>query len=154
MRNEQHSGATIFPQPQHFILHAHSRESVERAERFIEQQNLRMIDKCARKRNTLGHATGKMMRIRICKRFESDQPHEFVHFIPFFAQHTACSEASLNIPAHSQPWEQIWILKNETALRARSDNLFVADKQFTRIRNIQASDESKQCRLSTTARPD
>ena len=94
------------------------------------------------------------MRIRIRKRFESDQPHEFVHFIPFFAQHTARSETGLDIPANSQPWEQIWILKNETALGARSDNLFVADKQLTRIRNIQAGDESKQCRLSTTARPD
>jgi hypothetical protein len=87
-----------------------------------------MIDECARKRNTLGHATGKMMRIRIRKRFESNQPHEFVHFIPFFAQHATCSEAGLNIPSHSQPREQIWILKNETALRVRSDNLFVADK--------------------------
>src|SRR6266498_4141795 len=94
-----------------------------------------------------------MMRIRISKRFERDQPHEFVHFISLFAQHTARSEAGLDIPANRQPWEQIWILKNETALRVRSDNLFVADKQLTRIRNIQAGDESKQRRLSTTARP-
>src|SRR4029077_20455363 len=113
-----------------------------------------MIDECARKRNTLGHATGKVMRIRIRKRFESNQAHEFVHFIPFFAQHATRSEACLDIPAHSQPREQIWILKNETALRARSDNFFVADEQFTRIRKIQAGDESKQRRLSTTTRPD
>ena len=113
-----------------------------------------MIDECACKRNTLGHATGKMMRIRIRKRFESDQPHEFVHFIPFFAQHSTRSEAGLNIAANGQPREQIWILENEAALRVRSDNVFVADKQLTRIRNIQAGDESKQRRLSTTARPD
>ena len=93
------------------------------------------------------------MRIRIRKRFECDQPHKFVHFIPFFAQHTARSEAGLNIAANSQPWEQIWILKNETALRVRCDNFLVADEQLTRIGNIQASDESKQRRLSTTAGP-
>ena len=154
VRDEQHRGATIFPQAQYFILHAHARESVERAERFIEQENFGMIDQCACERNALGHAAGKMMRIRIGKRFESDQPHEFVHFISFFAQHSARNEAGLNIAANSQPWEQIWILKNETALRARSDNLFVADKQLARIRQIQAGDESKQRRLSTTARPD
>ena len=34
--DEQHRGATILPQPHYFILHAHPRESVERAERFIE----------------------------------------------------------------------------------------------------------------------
>ena len=72
-----------------------------------------------------------MMRIRIRKRFESDQPHEFVHFIPFFAQHSTCGEAGLNIAANSQPWEQIRILKNKTTLGARSDNFFVADKQLT-----------------------
>jgi hypothetical protein len=44
---------------------------------------------------------------------------------------TARSEAGLDIPAHSQPWEQIRILKNETALGAWSDNFFVADKQLT-----------------------
>ena len=92
------------------------------------------------------------MRIRISKRFESNQPHEFVHFIPFFAQHATRSEASLNVAANSQPWEQIRILKNETALRVRSDNFFLADDQLTRIRNIQAGNESKQRRLTTTTR--
>ena len=75
-------------------------------------------------------------------------------FISFFVQHTARNQAGLDIPANSQPRKQIWILKNKTALRARSDNFFVADKQLARIRNIQAGDESKQRRLSTTARPD
>src|SRR5215217_1157445 len=112
-----------------------------------------MIDECACQRNTLRHATGKVMRIGIRKRFKSNQPHELVHFIPFFAQHATRNEAGLNVSANSQPWEQIWILKNETALSVRSYNLFVADNQLTRIRNIQAGDESEQCRLSTTARP-
>ena len=56
--DEQHGGATIFPQAQHFVLHPHAGKGVERAERFIEQQNLGMIDECACKRNTLGHAAG------------------------------------------------------------------------------------------------
>jgi hypothetical protein len=95
-----------------------------------------------------------MMRIGVSKRFESDQPHEFVHFISFFMQHTACNEPGLDITANSQPRKKIWILKDETAFRVRSDNFFVADKQIARIRNIQTSHESKQCRLSTTARTD
>jgi hypothetical protein len=152
--DEQHCCAPIFPEAQNFVLHAHSREGVERAERFIEQENFGMIDECACKRNTLGHATGKMVRICTSKRFESDQPHEFVHFISFFAQDTPRGEAGLDIPADSQPREQIRILKNETALRVRFDNFFVADNQLPRIRNIQAGDESKQRRLSTTTRSD
>jgi hypothetical protein len=42
-----------------------------------------------------------VMRISVRKRFESDQPHEFVRFIAFFAQHSTCSETSLNIAANS-----------------------------------------------------
>src|SRR5512144_635637 len=102
-----------------------------------------MIDERARKRNTLGHAAGKMMRIRIGKRFEADQPHEFIHFISFFAQHTARNEAGLDIPTNSQPREKVWILENETTLRARPDNYFVAYKHFPRVGKIQAGDESK-----------
>jgi hypothetical protein len=44
MGDEQHRGATILPQAQHFVLHPHAREGVERAERFIEQENFGMID--------------------------------------------------------------------------------------------------------------
>ncbi len=150
--DEQHRGAAIFPQTQHFVLHAHPREGVECPEGFIEQENLGVIDECARKGNALSHASGKMMWIRIGKRFESDQPHEFVHFISFFVQHAAGNEANLDVATNSQPRKQIWILKNKTALRARSENFLVIDKQFTRIRRIQTGDESKQRRLSATAR--
>jgi hypothetical protein len=152
MRDEEHCRATVFPQPQHFILHPHACESVERTERFIEQENFGMIDKCACKGNSLSHATGKMMRIRIRKRFEPDQPHEFVHFIAFFSQYTASNQAGFDIPANRQPRKQVRVLENKTAFCAGSDNLFIADKKVSRIWNIQAGDESKQRRLSTSAR--
>jgi hypothetical protein len=152
--DEQHRGATILPQAKHLVLHPHAGKGVERAERFIEQENFRVINECSCQSNTLSHAAGKMMRIRISKRFEADQPHEFAHFISFFAQNTARNEASFDITANSQPREQIWILKHETAFGARFDDFFVADKQLARIRNIQSGDQSKQRRLSTAARSD
>ena len=37
MGDEQHRGAPIFPQAQHFVLHAHPCKGVERAEGFVEQ---------------------------------------------------------------------------------------------------------------------
>jgi hypothetical protein len=83
--DEKHCGAVIFPEPQHFVLHAHAREGIERAERFVEQENFRVIDECARQSNALGHTPGKMMRISIGKCLESDEPHELVHFVSFFA---------------------------------------------------------------------
>src|SRR5262245_16213495 len=103
--NEQHGGATILPQAQHFVLHPHAGEGVEGAERLIKQEYFGMIDECACKRDTLGHPTGKMVRICIRKCFESDQPHEFAHFRSVFMQDSAGNEPSLNIPANGQPWK-------------------------------------------------
>jgi hypothetical protein len=94
-----------------------------------------------------------MMRIRIGECFEADEPHEFMHFRSLFMQDSARNEAGFNVAANCKPRKQIRILKNEATLRVRSDNFFVADKQLARIGNIQAGNESKQRRLSTTARP-
>ena len=63
----------------------------ESAEGFVKKEDFGMIDQRPGQRDALGHAAGKMMRIRIRKRFESNQAHEFVHFILFFAQHAARS---------------------------------------------------------------
>jgi len=38
VRYEKHRSAAIFPEAQYFVLHAHARESVKRAERFVEQE--------------------------------------------------------------------------------------------------------------------
>src|SRR5438874_5823969 len=141
--DEKHGCAAIFPEAQYLVLHPHAREGVERAERFIEQKHFRVIDQCACQSNALGHASGKVMWIRIAKGFESDEPHEFAHFISFFAQHAARNEASLNVATHGEPREQIWILKHKTTLSARPENCFVADEQFAGIGQIQTGDESK-----------
>ena len=49
----------------HFILHPHAGEGVERAERFIEQEDFGMIDQRPGEGGALGHAAGEMMRIGV-----------------------------------------------------------------------------------------
>ena len=41
MGDQEHGGAARLPESQHFVLHAHAGEGVERAERFVEQENFR-----------------------------------------------------------------------------------------------------------------
>jgi len=69
-------------------------------------------------------------------------------------EYTARNQACFDIPTHGEPWKKIRILKNETALCARSKNFFLAHKQLAGIRKIETGNESKQCRFSATARPD
>ena len=46
--DQQCGGATGLPEAQHFILHTHAGEGVQRTERFIEEKDLRMINEDAR----------------------------------------------------------------------------------------------------------
>ena len=69
--DEQHGGAARLPEAQHFILHAHAGKGVERAERFVEQQNFGMIDQGAGQRHALGHAAGEMVRIGVRQKLPS-----------------------------------------------------------------------------------
>ena len=62
--DEEHRRAARLPEPQHFVLHPHAGEGVERAERFVEQQDFGVIDQRAGERDALGHAAGEMVRDR------------------------------------------------------------------------------------------
>ena len=72
------------PESQHFILHPHAGEGVERAERFVEQEDFRMIDQRPRQGDALGHAAGEMVRVGVGKPFEADEAHELVHLMRAF----------------------------------------------------------------------
>ena len=65
--DEQHRCAASLPDAQHFILHSHAREGVERAERFVEKKNSWMIDERSRESNALRHSAGKMVRVGVGK---------------------------------------------------------------------------------------
>src|SRR6185437_9747357 len=144
MGNQKHRAAAIFPKPQDFVLHAHTREGIERAERFVEQEDFRVINQRAGERNALGHAARKMMWVGIRKSLESDEPHEFADFAPFFAQNSARNETSLDIATNRKPGKQIRILKNETTFRTRLVDWVGANQKFARVRRFQTRNEPKQ----------
>ena len=108
MGDEQHGGAARLPKAEDFVLHAHAGEGVERAERFIEQQNFGMIDQRAGQSDALGHAAGEMMRIGIGESFEADQAHEFVDFMALFVQQAASDQARLECSAGRSATGKDW----------------------------------------------
>ena len=122
--DEKHRGAAGLPETQHFILHPHPREGIERAERFIEEKNSRVIDQGAGESDTLGHAAGKMMRIGIRKSVESDESHEFIDLLAILMENAPRDEAGLDVAANSQPRKKIWILEDEAALGVRAGDWF------------------------------
>ena len=139
VRHQQHRCATRLPEAQHLVLHPHPREGVQRAKRFIQQQQFRMID--------------QMVRVSVGKSFQTHQPHELIHFMPFLVQQTARDKSRLDIVANVQPREKIRILKHQPPFRARPTDRLVTDPKLTRIWKIQPRNQTKQRRFPTSARP-
>ena len=142
------------PEAQHFILHAHAGEGIERAQRLIQQQDFGVIDQRARQRHPLRHAAGEMVRVGIGKRFEPDEAHELIHLVPLLLQDTARDQTRLNVPPDGQPREKIRVLENESALCARRGDGFAAHPKLASIRDFEPGDEPEQRRFSAAARSD
>src|SRR5207244_2248358 len=105
--DEKHGGAATLPESEHLVLHAHAGEGIERAERFVQEQNFGMIDERPRESDALRHAAGKMMRISAGEFFETDEAHELGDFMTIFAQHAAGDEAGFDVVPDGQPREKI-----------------------------------------------
>lgn len=99
MGHQQHGRAAGLLEPQHFVLHLHAREGVERAERLVLKQDPQMIDERPRQGGALGHAAGKMVRIGVGKFFKAHQAHESFHFVALLLQQAARDKSRLNVPA-------------------------------------------------------
>src|SRR5439155_16090054 len=95
-----------------------------------------------------------MMRIGAAECFQADQAHEVAYFMAFFLENTARNQARFDIPAHSEPREEVGTLKNEAALGAQARNCLFVHKQLARIGKVEAVDQSKQCGFPATARRD
>ena len=67
MRHEQHRGAGLAPDAQQQVVHLQPRQFVERAERLVHQQQFRLMDQRAAKRDALLHAARQLMRARIAE---------------------------------------------------------------------------------------
>ncbi len=132
--DEEHGRAPGLPKTKHFILHAHTRKGIERAEGLIEKQRFRMIDKRACQSNALRHPAGKMVWIGVGKTLQTDEPHEFIYLMSLFVQNMPGDETRLDVPSNSKPRKQAWVLKDQSAFRARALNWFRADENFAGIR--------------------
>jgi len=132
--DEEHGRAPGLPKTKHFILHAHTRKGIERAEGLIEKQRFRMIDKRACQSNALRHPAGKMVWIGVGKTLQTDEPHEFIYLMSLFVQNMPGDETRLDVPSNSKPRKQAWVLKDQSTFRARALNWFRADENFAGIR--------------------
>src|SRR5471032_1977704 len=73
MGHEDHGDPLVFPDASQLVLEAAARECIERAERLVEQQELRPVDEPSGDRYALRHAARKLMRMMPFIALQADQ---------------------------------------------------------------------------------
>src|SRR3954453_15825905 len=118
MRDEQHCLAITLPDIQQIVLQPRSRVSIERAERLVPQQNLRMVSQRSSQRYALLHAAGQLLGIEVLIALEPD------HFdqgpalcLRLGGAHALLARAVHHIAQHGLPRKQREFLEYRTAIR-------------------------------------
>lgn len=141
-----------------------SRNLIERGKRFIEEQQLRIVDHRTGERDTHPHSAGKFARISTCCICESDAAECIEGAIASLRPRDTCEfEWDFDIPDRRSPGEQMCVLKNVSKaarLLRRFTARFLAARcgagqiDAARRRDIEAGDHAKKRALATAARAD
>ena len=146
--------AGLLPDAQDLILHIHSGEGVECAERLVEQQHLGPADKGACERGALAHAARKLMRIGVLKALEADHFDELIDAVLFLLVDAAGAQAEGDIVVDRQPREQRVLLEHEAAVGAGSGDGHAVERQLALVHRDEAGDQTQERRFAAAGRAD
>ena len=92
-------------------------DGVERTERLVHQQDVRIVGQRARDRGTLPHAAGKLARPRLFKAPDADELAELLRLgKPLLLVDATQFQRQSNILLDREPREQIRVLKHDAKL--------------------------------------
>jgi len=133
--------------------HFQAGQKIERAERFVHINEVRVGRECACDLNPLTHSTGKLVRVRV---FKTGQTYHLD-----VARDNALALALLllaqtkaDVLAYVQPRENAVLLENENASRIGAAHGLALDQHFAKSRIDKSSHDVEQSGFSATARAD
>src|SRR6266508_3254229 len=149
MGHEDHGLRRALPDAQEFRLHEAPGLSIERAERLIHQQDLRVEGERARNRGALAHAARKLRRIAVLEAGEPDQVDEGLRPpLALLARKSHAFQSVENIAAHRLPRKQREMLEHDAAIWPRRADRLALDQNPAGLRGEKAADEVEQRRLA------
>ena len=141
------------PQAQQQGLHLLAGEGVERPERLVQQQQLRIRGQRAGNPDTLPLAAGKLPDIAFFRAF---QPHFFQHrprgFQPLFTMDARKLQPKRHVFLHVAPGKQAFILEDHAALGAGALHLFAFQLNGAMLIRDKPGDEIQQRGFSAPGR--
>lgn len=149
--------ALVSPERFDLILQARAGEGVERAQRLIEQQDLRLHGQGARHGNSLSHAARELRRPAICrvrKPYELDVFRDLLATLLLRPLRVYGIHGERDVSLHREPGHQRIALEHDAAVMARGGNALPLDPNLTGVRSQQSRDRGNQRGLAAAREPD
>ena len=134
------------------VLQARAGQRVERAERLVHQQHLRLHRQRAGDADALLHAAGDLARALVRRRRQADQRERRVgarlQLGAALGRAEHALDAEVDVLEAGQPRQQRMVLEHDGALRAGPGDLAVGAQQHAVRRPGQPGDQVQQGRLA------
>ena len=163
VRDQKDSGPVGHPQILHDPPQLLAGELIERAERLVEHQELRLVDQRAAQRGTLHHAAGELPRIFVAEAGEPDLRKQRFDAVAEFAlalgailsaERRNDLERQHDVVEERQPWQQRRILERHPDAHRLGAHLAAGDIDVAGRRADQSGDELEDGRLAAARGPD
>ncbi|MCY1238962.1 hypothetical protein D9M72_517260 [compost metagenome] len=152
MGDEDDGFARGLPDPQQFVLELLTGLRVQGRERFVHEQDVRLIGEAPGDGHALFHTTGQFVRVAI---LEPGQPHEVQELAglrgPFLPGQARVFEPDGDVGRRGPPGEERVLLKDHGAVLARAGHLLAVHQHAAGGGAGQARQQVKQCGLAGTA---
>ena len=131
MRDQQHGGAGLAPQPQQFLAHQQTGLLIERAERLVEQDQPRLQHQCACDAHALAHAAGELRRIGIGEFAQAHEADGVIDAPRGLGRFEAgAAQAERDIVVHAEPRQRGVFLEHDAdAVRHAGNRLALEDNR-------------------------
>ena len=131
---------------------------VERAERLVEEQHLRLRREGAREAHALALAPGELRRIAVAQALELDEVQELVDALAdLVLRPLPHLQAERDVVAHGHVLEGGVVLEDEPdvpLLRRERGRVLSGEEDLARVRGLEPGDDPEQRRLPGAARPE
>ena len=154
VRDEEHGLARRPPDLDQLALHGGAGVGVERGERFVHQQHLRLVGEHARDLDALLHAAGQLGRMLVILAPQPDEVEIAVRPLePLGARQPAHAQSELDVAERRQPRiERVVALEHHAAVRAGALDGLAGDLDFTGRSRLEPGQHVEHRGLAAAAR--
>jgi hypothetical protein len=153
--DEDRGLARLGPDPQQLELHELAGLRVERGERLVEQEHLRVDRERPRQVHALLHPARQFRRVGVRETGEPDQLDEVLGMLARRAHRPALQlEAVDDVAHHGAPRQEIGLLEHHRPIASRSVDRAAVERERAAGDRKQAIDRVQERRFSAARRPD